>query len=409
MSRRSWINKRTVLFSGGAATLCLLLVGFWPMPRTDAHLAAARANEYVVKRGDLKLEITATGSLMAKRAVDIGPPYVEGLWDFKIARLIPEGTRVKPGEVLVEFDEQEVNRLLTEQRAEMEKAQEELTKRKLEYDVQLRDLRVRLEEANVNLQKAKHKADVDTSLTSMLDYRQAQIELEKAESEVKSLARKLEATETMLKAELAALENRLENAQIRVKRLEQQKGALKVTAPTAGIVIYRRDWNGQKKSVGQSVWRLETIMQIPDLSTLQMEVMVEESDAGTVATGQRAQIRLDAFPELQLRGRLTTVGTILRVKRPDMPVKVIDAVIALDRGEGRLLPGMTAAAIIEVKKIPNALLVPLRAVREKGGRAVVSVAASSGKPEERSIQVGRRNSEFVEVVKGLREGERIVI
>lgn len=401
--------RKPVFWAVGVIAPCLLLAALWPAQRPGAHGNAGGSSEFVVRRGDLILEITATGSLNARRAVYIGPPYVEGLWDFKIASLISEGARVKPGAVLVEFDHQEVDRVLVEQRAEMDKAQEEIHKRKLELDVQLRDLRVRLEEAKVNLEKAKHKADLDTSLTALLDYRQAQIEREQAESEVQSLAEKLEAILKMSKAEMAALENRLENARMRVKRLEEQRGGLKVTAPTAGIVIYKRDWNGQKKSVGQSVWRMETLMQIPDLSTIQMEAMVEESDVGGVAVEQRAQIRLDAFPEVQLKGKVISVGTILRIKRPDMPVKVIDAVIELDRQDAKLLPGMTATAIIEIKRIPNLLVVPIKAVRERTGRVVVSVIHSDGKSQERTIQVGRRNSEFVEVVKGLREGERVVV
>jgi RND family efflux transporter MFP subunit len=323
--------------------------------------------------------------------------------------LVDEGITVKPGDSLIEFDGQEVNRRLTEQLAERDKNQEELNKRKLEYDVQLRDLRIRVEEARVNLEKARHKAEVDPSLTSMQDYKQAQIQLELAENEDLHLKEKLQATERMAKAELAALENNLEKSRRRVSELQTQQKALKIDAPAGGVVIFKRDWNGEKKKVGQSAWRMEIIMQIPDLSTLRLEAMIEEANAGGVSPGQKARIRMDAFPEMQLKGKVTTVGTVLRTKRWDTPIKVVDAIIELERTGEKILPGMTATALIEVSRTPDVLLVPVKAVREKQGRAVVLVQGPSGLVEERPVRVGGRNSEAIEIKEGVREGEKVLL
>ncbi len=389
--------------------IAILVIAFWPAHRSSTDTHPRGGYEAVVRRGDLSIEIPATGSLVASRAADIGPPVVEGLWDFKIARLVDEGIVVKPGDLLIEFDGQEINRRLAEQEAERDKTQEELNKRKLEYDVQLRDLRIRVEEARVNLEKARHKAEVDASLISMQDFKQAQIQLELAENEDSRLKEKLEATERMMKAELAALENNLEKSRRRVRDLQAQQKALKVTAPAAGVVIFKRDWNGEKKQVGQSAWRMDIIMQIPDLSTLRLESMIEEANAGGVSLGQKARVRMDAFPEMQLKGKITSVGTVLRTKRWDTPIKVVDAIIELERKGEKLLPGMTATALIEVARIQDVLLVPVKAVREKQGHAVVLVEDPTGKVEERPVRVGRRNSDAIEIKEGLREGEKVVL
>ena len=180
-------------------------------------------------------------------------------------------------------------------------------------------------------------------------------------------------------------------------------------APAAGVVIYKRDWNGEKKQIGQSAWRMEIIMQIPDLSTLRLEAMVEEANAGGVSPGQKARVRLDAFPEMQLKGKVVSVGTILRTKRWDTPIKVVDAVIEIERKGEKLLPGMTATALIEVIRIPDVLLVPVKAVREKQGHTVVLVEGPNGRPEERPVQVGRRNSDAIEIKEGLKEGEKVLL
>ena len=151
----------------------------------------------------------AIGSLEAERATEIGPPYVDGLWDFKVIRLIPEGSEVKEGDLLIEFDEEGVTRRIGEQRASIERAQEEIRRRRLEKNVQLSDLRIRAEEARVNLERAKNKASVDPQLTSMQDYRQIQIQLEMATNEAFRVQEKLKATTKMYDAQIAALQSSL--------------------------------------------------------------------------------------------------------------------------------------------------------------------------------------------------------
>jgi HlyD family secretion protein len=364
---------------------------------------------FTVRRGELQLTVPAIGSLEAERATEIGPPYVDGLWDFKVIRLIPEGSEVKEGDLLIEFDEEGVTRRIGEQRASIERAQEEIRRRRLEKNVQLSDLRIRAEEARVNLERAKNKASVDPQLTSMQDYRQIQIQLEMATNEAFRVQEKLKATTKMYDAQIAALQSSLKTAEERMKRLEVQQTALRVTAPIPGIVIYQRNRDGEKKAIGQSAWREEVIMQIPDLSSLRMAAMVQETDSGEVRPGQKTKIRLDAFPEIELNGIVTSVGNILRTKSRDLPVKVIDVSIRFDPPEARLLPGMTATALIEVERLDNILLIPLTAVRERNGRTVVRLEGPEGEAVERFVRLGRRDSQSIEVLEGLKEGERIFL
>jgi multidrug efflux pump subunit AcrA (membrane-fusion protein) len=179
-------------------------------------------------------------------------------------------------------------------------------------------------------------------------------------------------------------------------------------APTAGVVIFKRDYSGEKKQVGQSAWRMQTIMQIPDLATLRLEAMVEEANAGGIRVGQSARVRLDAFPERPLKGKVVSVGNILHAKRWDTPIKVIDAIVEVEPKGERLLPGMTGEAQIEVARIPNVLQVPLKAVHEREGRTVIFAEGTDGKPLERVVQVGARGGDAIEIREGVKEGEAIL-
>jgi HlyD family secretion protein len=367
------------------------------------------ANMETVRRGDLTLEIPIIGSLNAARSVDITAPISNDPHFFKIARMAPEGSQVEAGQMVMDLDTQEINQKLREYQAELGKNEEELKKRRLEYDAQTRDLRVAMEEAKVKLETTRHKLQADPEIQSARERKQFQIEFEQADQQSKLLAQKLDSIERMSRAELSVFENNIAKNKLRVEQTENRQKACVVKAPIAGTLIYKVLAGNIKRKVGEQTCHHEVILQIPDLSTLRLEAMIEEAYAGRVQPGQTVRIKIDALPDEKLTGRVVSVGSVLRMRRWDNPVKVIDAVIELGQKIGKLSPGMTATGQIEVERIPNALLAPVKAVQEKGGQIIVKVPGSDGRGEERAIRVGRRNQQFVEVLEGLREGDKIIM
>ena len=370
---------------------------------------SSAANLETIRRGDLILEIPIIGSLNAARSVDITAPISNDPHFFKIARMAPEGSQVEAGQMVMDLDTQEINQKLREYQAELGKNEEELKKRRLEYDAQMRDLRVALEEAKVKLETTRHKLQADPEIQSARERKQFQIEFEQADQQSKLLSQKLESIERMSRAELSVFENNIAKNKLRVEQAEDRQKACVVKAPIAGTLIYKVLAGNVKRKVGERTCHHEVILQIPDLSTLRFEAMIEEAYAGGVQPRQTVRIKIDALPDEKLTGRVVSVGSVLRMRRWDNPVKVIDAVIELEQKIGKLGPGMTATGQIEVERIPNALLAPVKAVQEKGGRIIVKVPGSDGSGEERAIRVGRRNPQFVEVLEGLREGEKIIM
>ncbi len=367
------------------------------------------ANLETVRRGDLTLEIPIIGSLNAARSVDITAPISSDPHFFKIARMAPEGAHIEAGQMVMDLDTQEIDQKLREYQTELGKNEEELKKRRLEYDVQTRDLHVALEEAKVKLETARHKLQADPEIQSARERKQFQIEFEQADQQSKLLAQKLESIERMSRAELSVFENNIAKNKLRVEQTEERQKALVVKAPIAGTLIYKVLAGNVKRKIGEQTCHHEVILQIPDLSTLRLDAMIEEAYAGRVQPGQTVRIKIDALSDEKLTGRVVSVGSVLRMRRWDNPVKVIDAVIELEQKIGKLGPGMTATGQIEVERIPNALLAPVKAVQEKGGQIIVKVPGSDGRGEERAIRVGRRNQQFVEVLDGLREGDKIIM
>jgi HlyD family secretion protein len=392
-----WLILISALAASGAV--------WWSSARTKP----ATANFETVRRGDLALEVPILGSLGAARSVDITAPISNDPHMFKIAQMVPEGTRVEAGQMVLEMDTQEINQKMTEYQAELAKNEEELKKRRLEHDVRLRDLRVALEEARVKLETTRHKLDADAALMSALERKQFQIEFEQAELTTRLLAAKHSSVEQMAKAELSVFENNMAKIRIRVEQVAERQRECTVRAPLGGTLIYKLLWGNTRRKVGDQTCHHEVIVQIPDLTTLRFDAMIDESDVGRVQVGQRVEIKLDALPEEKLSGHVAKVGTVLRMRRWDNPVKVVDAIIELDKGPDKLSPGMTASGRIEVARLNSALLVSARAVEEKEGQVFVKVPGLDGRPEPRVIKAGRRNQQFVEVLEGLREGERVIL
>jgi HlyD family secretion protein len=387
--------------------LLALASGFSWWSASRAKLSTA--NLETVRRGDLTLEVPIIGALNAARSLDITAPISNDPHMFKIARMIPEGTRVEAGQMVMELDTEEINQKLREYQAELGKNEEELKKRKLEYDVQVRDLRVALEEAKVKLETTRHKLDADPALMAARDRKQFQIEHEQADQQTKLLTQKLKSIEQMSQAELSVLENNIAKIRLRVEQTEGRRKSCVVNAPISGTLIYKLLAGNVKRKVGEQTCHHEVILQIPDLSTLRLEAMIEEAYAGRVQAGQIVSVKIDALPDEKLTGKVVSFGSVLRMRRWDNPVKVIDAIIELEQKIGKLSPGMTATGQIEVERISNALLAPVKAVHEKAGHVIVRVPGSEGRNEERTIRVGRKNQQFVEVLEGLREGEKVVL
>jgi len=400
----SWFNKRKLWLI--IAVVVLVSGSAW---RLVSRARSGAINLEAVRRGNLTLEIPIIGAINAARSADITAPISNDPHFFKIARMAPEGSQVEAGQMVMELDTQEINQKLREYQAELGKNEEELKKRRLEYDAQARDLRVALEEAKVKLETARHKLQADPEIQSARERKQFQVEFEQADQEARLLAQKLKSIEQMSKAELSVFENNIAKIKLRVEQTEERQKACVVKAPIAGTLIYKVLTGNVKRKVGEQTCHHEVILQIPDLSTLRLEAMVEEAYAGRVQPGQRAQIKIDALPDEKLTGRVVSVGSVLRMRRWDNPVKIVDAVIELEQKVGKLSPGMTATGQIEVERVPNALLAPVRAVREKDGQVIVRVPGANGQGEERAIRVGRRNQQFVEVLEGLREGEKVIL
>jgi multidrug efflux pump subunit AcrA (membrane-fusion protein) len=148
-------------------------------------------------------------------------------------------------------------------------------------------------------------------------------------------------------------------------------------------------------------------MEIPDLNTILVEAYVPEVDIGKVKPGQHVEVSVDALPGRSFPGTVKSVGTLVRTKAWDVPNKVLEVRISLERVDpATMRPSMTIRARIETAAYSGVLAIPLSAVRMVSGSAVVRARAGA-QWRDRSVELGESNGAEVIVRHGLQPGDRI--
>jgi Cu(I)/Ag(I) efflux system membrane fusion protein len=175
------------------------------------------------------------------------------------------------------------------------------------------------------------------------------------------------------------------------------KRFLTFRAPVAGIVTEKKAVQGMRFMPG------ETLFQIADISRVWVQADVFEQDIAAVDVGQKARIRINAYPGEVFEGRIAYVYPTLKAETRAVPVR-----IELANPKGRLKPAMFADVDIPAGGAASVLTVPASAVIDSGVRQTVVVQLAEGRFEPRVVKLGQRGGEFVQVLEGVREGEMVV-
>ena len=397
---------------GTVLALAAAVVALWSLWAFGGSRADVADEEWAqVQRQDLVVGIATTGTLSAVQTVELGPPQLDDVWDFKIAFLAPEGMEVHQGQPVLGFDTSTLENTLLETMAERDSAQKELEKKQANLEMTRDEDELRLAEAKARVRRASLKVDVPAELVASKELADARTDLELAQREIAYLESRLALQSREAAAETAALRSRRDRAAARVRQAEEAIGRMTVLAPRDGTVTYLSDnRRGQeKKKVGDSVWRGEKVLEIPDLRRMRAEGDIDEADAGRVAVGQRVVFRLDAHPDVIFSGHVRSIHSAVQTRSPRDPVKVVGLDLSLDRTDPqRMRPGMRFAGTVELDRVPRALVVPAEAVFNRPEGPAVYRRTRWGIEEVRP-QLGRRNDRWVEIVSGLKEGEAVAL
>lgn len=173
--------------------------------------------------------------------------------------------------------------------------------------------------------------------------------------------------------------------------------SLTFRSPVSGIVTEKKAVQGMRFMPG------EVLYQVTDLTSVWVIADVFEQDIGLLRTGARVRLRINAYPDREFTGTVAYVYPTLRAETRSVPVRVELA------NPGLLLkPGMFAQAEIALPSKARAVTVPLSAVIDSGTRQMVLLSLGEGRFEPREVRLGRRSDSHVEVLAGVKAGDKLV-
>jgi HlyD family secretion protein len=361
-----------------------------------------------VARKDLVQLVTADGTVQAKTKVELSANIMG-----QITKLnVQEGDRVKKGDLLLVIDQARYASAVASSRAALESFQADL---------------VRVREA-----AAQAKRDYDNSRAQYRDGIIASADLDRAKSQYEQAVasdKRAERQVEQARADLASAQDALDKTEIR--------------APMDGIVTRRNIEQGEVVVTGTMNNPGTVLMTISDMSTIEAVLEVDQTDVPQLRTGQKASIRIDAFPDTPFPGEVSEIGSSPiqgtstlggAATGTDYEVKV-----TLLKHPERIRPGLTVTADITTATREKALTVPIGAlvVRQPEAKGTPGAttsaptpASTSGKPETvasrtkeieglyvvkdrkvefRPVTTGIKGEMDVEVTDGLKEGEEIVV
>jgi RND family efflux transporter MFP subunit len=363
-----------------------------------------------VKSGEFRVVVTTTGELRARKAIRIqGPPNMQlaGAFQTRIASLVPEGTLVKEGELVAELDRSGVAAKLQEVSLALQKAEAQYTQAQLDSALNLatareeiRTLELGLEEKRIARDQSKYEAPSVR--------RQADIEFEKAErafaqSKANYITKKQQSI-----AKMREVSSELERQRNQLSTIRAVMDGFTIRAPAPGMVIYHKEWNGQKKVVGSQISAWDpTVATLPDLTQMESVTYVNEIDVRKITVGQKTDVALDSDPSKRLAGTVEAVANVGE-QRPNADAKVFEVKITITTVDTTLRPGMTTANEVLTASLPNKLSVPLEAVASEDSVTFV-FKRERGAVVKQEVETGAMNENEIVVVRGLGAGDEVLL
>lgn len=378
-----------------------------------------------VKRGDLGTSISLLGQVFPGQEVSLeysGSGVVKEVY-------VSVGDRVNKGDVLVELDDEELAAELDKAKANVASAEAAVKKAMTEYRKALDNNHVAIQRADLAYQMAQKDVeqawtgveDASRYLRKLKEQGMSKAEIAAAIQQVHearavyedaalrlgdtywdTLKQKEEAAAQVetARANLDDAQAQLDLAQVSVREAEYALAETKLFAPFSGVVA-RIDFKPSARVSTQDV------IVITDLSELHLEADVDEIDVVNLKEGQKVEIKLDAYPDVPLSGKITFIAPT-----PTESEGIITYLVKfnIEDDQGVVIkPAMSTTIDMVIEGAKEVLYLPNQAIKEVDGQKIVTVRGEGGRTQEVTVETGYITSEFTEIKSGLQEGDIVVI
>jgi len=381
------MNKKKWFLIIGAG---LVLIVFIILALKSNQVKKTKATVEVARKGELTSIVTATGKVKAQADVEISADVMGRIEELPIE----EGQRVRYGQLLVKIDDRSRQMDVAQAKGALLSAQSAYEKARIELN----------REKQLFQKGLSSQARLETS-QNLYDQANAQVQINQAI----------------------------------LDRAQDQLDKCTIRSPMDGIVTKLNSEKGENVVIGTMNNPGTVIMVVSDLSAIEIEAEVDETDIASVAVGQDVEILLDAFPDTTFRGEVIQVGNSAKASSfgiSDQVTNFLVKILILDSVKN-IKPGMTASVDITTDFRDNAIKIPAGAVvmrpegtgqekeenaSKEGGEADSSgeyvdrkkkdidgvFVCKDGKAKFTPVISGIRDQQYVEIISGISEGDSVI-
>ena len=366
------------------------------------------ASTAIVRRADFIRSIRINGTVEAVNFLAIAPPRLSGpgLGTLVITRLVGNGSHVKKGDLLVQFDQQQQIKNALDQEATYVDFVEQIDKMKADHAAALASDESVLHQAENDVNSAAFEVKRNEIL-SKIDAEKNDLAYEQAKAALAQLRKTFDLKRQAAAAELKSLEIQRDRARDAMEYARKNTARLEIHAPIDGIVVLNTIWKGGQfgeAQEGDEVRPGVPFMQIVNPGAMQVRSRVNQADVSLLHVGQQVRVGLDAYPDLSFSGKVERIAAIGVTSGLSDRVRSFNVLFSINGYDSRLMPDLSASLDVELQRIPNALLAPREAVGHSGDETYV--LASDGGSSRKLVRVEAENDTDA-VISGIGEGTRV--
>jgi multidrug resistance efflux pump len=360
-----------------------------------------------VERRDFVRTVRVHGIVEAVESHGIAAPRLSGqnLGSLIITKLVKNGSAVRRGDVLVEFDREAQAKNILDKKAEYLDLVDQIKKKQADQASARAADETELKQAE-DAEKTAELEMKKNEIISQIDAEKNQQNLEQAQASLKQLQETFALKRQAAAAELKILEIQRDRAETAMRWAQGNTEKMVIHSSADGVAVINSTWkSGAISDVqeGDEVRPGFPFLQIVNPSHMQIHAKVNQADIGAMQEGDPVQIGLDAYPELSFRGKLEYIGTVAQTSSFSQMVRSFNVVFSVEGTDPKLLPDLSAAVDVELGRQSNVLVAPRDAVLSENGHYYVRVK-NGFSFDRREVQLGAANDQEQVVLGGVEQG-----
>jgi len=402
-------RNKSVLAVFLLAALAVAVAGLSLRARAPEPKATGNANAtFTVTRRDFVRSLRLNGTVEAVESTSIQAPRLSGQNNnsLVIMRLVSNGSTVKPGDMLVEFDRQEQLRNALDRKADLTDLEQQIKKREADEVAAKASDDSAIQQAADALAKAKLEL-IKNDMLPKIEAEKNDLTYEQAQAQLKQLQETYTLKRAAAKADIHVLEIRRDRSATTMKQAESNAERMLVTSPLPGVAVIKTTWKNGGNMVefaeGDEVRPGQPVVEVVNPAVMRVRARVNQADINDLRSGETVRIGLDAYPDLSFAGTVAQISPIGQQSTLSPKVRNFVVLVLVKGSNPSLMPDLTASLDVELERTPGALVVPRDSVVTNGEQTYV-MAQRGSRFERRDVAVGATSAYEAVVTNGLTEG-----